>query len=70
MFFDHSRLSDWDILSKPFGYVQEQIEEEPMHTYMNDADRTEMDRIWELGGRGWWRRGDESKLVWPFKDEN
>lgn len=70
VFFDQARLNEWEVFSKPFENVGDPSEEESIYEDDMNHSYEERDRIWELGGRGYWSEGDESKLVWPYKKGN
>ncbi|KAK2762247.1 hypothetical protein FQN54_001257 [Arachnomyces sp. PD_36] len=69
--WDNWRLSEWNIFSETFQYRNyhylpaSQSSAHPWEIRKSWKRRTE---IYKLGGRGWWSKDDESKIVWPEKN--
>ena len=68
--WDKARLNAWGLFAK--GWTAQRAHEraqERSRKVSKQSDRLnklweERSRIWQLGGKGWWAEGDESKIVW------
>lgn len=70
--WDDWRLRESNIFSKPFDeddyprYDSGPTEQRRLEVEDSWKRRSE---IYQLGGEGWWSKDDESKIVWPPKDQ-
>lgn len=68
VFWDAWRITESKILSHPFQDTWDQSRDEVEGLILNKDELAfsiaERKRIWELGGRGYWSKDDESKIVW------
>ena len=70
--YDFDRLCRWNVFSAPFDLQQayedwfnRRREKDGLFERMMES-WTARSNVWLRGGRGWWRDGDESKLIWVY----
>lgn len=66
--WDDWRLQKWNLFSEPFS----DRNYPPLRNELTEERQREIKESWERrseiyrrGGRGWWSKDDESKIVWP-----
>lgn len=68
--WDHARLTSWGV----FNMACDDREYKTYHDYLSEdhiisyeelsKSWDKRSKIWNQGGRGWWKEGDESRIVW------